>query len=264
MQSLGVFTVATNDYLQHWMKMVTSFDKQISKQVRCKFYVFTDQPSAALEHAKTLTAGSSVKIIEVPNYGWPEATILRFDLISSVCEQAQEDVLMHLDADMFVHKPLEVDFLTASDSYGIFAVAHPGFYKSFLKKQKLDGCITRSSRGLVKKWPGISVKGAWETRTGVSEAYVPPSLRKVYVCGAVWGGKRDRFVPMVRALRDAVARDTRSGEMAIWHDESHLNRWMSENPFELLNPKYCWADPWSRSDGLECIIEAINKEKSEI
>ena len=262
MQSLGVFTVAPNKYLQYWMNMVTSFDRQISNDVRCKFYVFTDQTSLALEHAKTLTAGSSVMVIEVPNYGWPEASILRFEMISSVCEQAQEDVLMHLDADMVIHKPLGEDFLTASDSNGIFAVAHPAFYKSFSRQKHLDRKIRKSSLGLFTKWPLDSVEGSWETRSGVSEAYVPPALRKVYVCGAVWGGKRDKFVPMVRALREAVESDARRGQMATWHDESHLNKWMSEHPFELLDPKYCWAEPWSRSDGLECIIEAVVKGKN--
>lgn len=203
-------------------------------------------------------------VIQVPNYGWPEASILRFEMISSVCEQAQEDVLMHLDADMVLHKPLGKDFLTALDSNGIFAVAHPAFYKSFLRQKHLDRKIRKLSLGLFTRWPFISVEGSWETRAGVSEAYVPPALRKVYVCGAVWGGKRDKFTSMVRALREAVESDTRSGQIATWHDESHLNKWMSEHPFELLDPKYCWAEPWSRSDGLECIIEAVVKGKSEV
>jgi hypothetical protein len=251
--------VATNQYLQYWMKMVTSFDRQISNKVRCKFYVFTDQPSLALEHAKTLSTSSSVMAIEVPNYGWPDATILRFDMISSVCEQAQEEVLMHMDADMVVHKPLGEDFLTASDSHGVFAVAHPVFYKSFSRQKHLDEKIRKSSLGLFTKWPFNSVEGSWETRDGISEAYVPSPLRKVYLCGAVWGGKRNKFVAMVRDLRESVARDTRSGQMATWHDESHLNKWMSEHPFQLLDPKYCWTEQWSRPDGLQCIIEAVDK-----
>lgn len=263
MQSLGVFTVATNEYLSYWMKMVTSFDMQMSNRVRCKFYVFTDQPSIALEHAKTLSTDSSVMVVEVPNYGWPDATILRFDMISSVCQQAKEDVLMHLDADMLVHRPLEEDFLKATNSQDIFAVAHPAFYKSFLRKKHFDSQIQKLSLGLFTKWPFVTAEGSWESRKGLSDAFVPPSLRKVYLCGAVWGGRRDKFISMVRSLQEAVARDSSSGQMATWHDESHLNKWMSENPFELLDPKYCWAEPWSRSDGLKCIIEAVVKGKSE-
>lgn len=261
MNTIGIFTVATNKYLSYWQEMVRTFDYFAGSKWDCTFYVFTDNPEKATEFGQTLKHNSKVNAVKIPNYGWPDATILRFELIESIVKSCTENVLMHLDADMEVHAPFDEQFNSENWKSGIFLVGHPGFYKQYLKTQTGTKfsvkIIEKIKQVLGSKYP-IHPLGAWESRRE-SSAFVDSAARKVYVCGATWGGVNAAFQEMVRRLANQTRSDRDKNVMAEWHDESHLNRWASENSFQLLDPSYCYAEPFSDNAGLTKIILAVDK-----
>lgn len=61
--------------------------------------------------------------------------------------------------------------------------------------------------------------------------------------------------------------DDHSGVTACWHDESHLNRYLSVcSPAVVLSPSYCMPDdasgyPWL--SGMERTIVAVDKTAEE-
>ena len=48
---------------------------------------------------------------------------------------------------------------------------------------------------------------------------------------------------MSEVIADRVTKDLEKGVIALWHDESHMNRYMIDNPPTLsLTPSYCFAE----------------------
>ena len=48
---------------------------------------------------------------------------------------------------------------------------------------------------------------------------------------------------MAEVLADRVTRDLDNGVIALWHDESQMNRYLIDNPPTLsLTPSYCFAE----------------------
>ena len=46
-----------------------------------------------------------------------------------------------------------------------------------------------------------------------------------------------------RVISDRVTKDLENGVIALWHDESHLNRYLIDNPPSItLDPSYCFAE----------------------
>ena len=61
-----------------------------------------------------------------------------------------------------------------------------------------------------------------------SRAYMEPGApRLCYFAGGLVGGRTEEFVEMAKAIRAAIDEDDGREVVAIWHDESHLNKYLS-------------------------------------
>ncbi len=48
---------------------------------------------------------------------------------------------------------------------------------------------------------------------------------------------------MAEVISDRVSKDLENGVVALWHDESHMNRYLIDNPPSTsLTPSYCFAE----------------------
>ena len=81
-------------------------------------------------------------------------------------------------------------------------------------------------------------------RNPKSLAYVSPDEETVtYYAGGFNGGRTKNFIEMSEVIADRVNKDLEKDVIALWHDESHMNRYMIDNPPTLeLNPEYCYAE----------------------
>jgi histo-blood group ABO system transferase len=80
-------------------------------------------------------------------------------------------------------------------------------------------------------------------RNPESLAYVPVGQGKMYYAGGFNGGKSEVFMKMAAQIADNVLIDQEKGIVALWHDESHMNRYLIDNPPTLtLDPNYCFAE----------------------
>ena len=100
LESLNFVSIATNSYLDFWKKQALSLDKFLESDSSAKIFLFTDQVNAAKTFADQLDK-ISIEIFEIPNYGWPEATLLRYEILAnSPIDWSSNDVFIYLDADM--------------------------------------------------------------------------------------------------------------------------------------------------------------------
>ena len=66
---------------------------------------------------------------------------------------------------------------------------------------------------------------------------------------------------MAGNLRDAIEADRQNGLMAVWHDESHLNRYLHAHPPKRLTPAYCYPESgWSHLAHVAPVIVALDKD----
>lgn len=141
---------------------------------------------------------------------WPLITLQRFDTFLAHQAAYDTDYLFYMDIDVEMIDAVRADVL--SD----FVVTQHHWFAAYPEKH------------------------TFETRPE-STAYVAPDRMGAYVAGGFFGGKRDRFLTVARQLKTNIDADSAKDIVAIWHDESHLNRYVSDNPdVKLLSPEYCY------------------------
>lgn len=258
MTSFGVVSIATgSEYWIHWSNQVKSFRETTSNFSQIQFYLLTDNPKEAVLLAKNLEM--RLKVFKIPSYGWPEATLLRYREISKVKESLIEEVIIYLDADMLIRRDFFRILKPAHWLNGVALVAHPGYWRPrgvpkitfyFANPQKLFSDIYN--------WIIKGGLGSWEKRK-VSTAFVPRNKRETYVCGGTWMGLRMQFFKMVEECEKSVDLDLENNLVAIWHDESYLNKWKSKNPTSILNPSFCFDPTYPQLRNLPEYIRAVQK-----
>ena len=147
--------------------------------------------------------------IHQPDLEWPKATMLRYHAIL-----AQQELLLKyehvflMDTDMQVVRKIESSEIC---SVGLTAVLHPGFPTTFERRKE-------------------------------SRAYIegnPP-----YYQGCFIGGKTQAFLEMCSTISSNIDTDSTNDITAVWHDESHLNWYLSQHPpTTTLSPPWAWPDP---------------------
>jgi len=208
--------------------------------------VLTDDPTAARSMSFERQRVDLV-VVEIPAYGWPDATLLRFHLMSEAWGKAYSETIVYLDADMQFVAPVSVsDLVTPLEEAeaDIALVNHPGYF----------------NRNPANRWIYRTSLGPWENASE-SAAYVPFEKRRTYVCGGMFWGRRDGFRRMMQELSQAVKNDRIRGVRAKHNDESHLNRWYVDNQASCVVEPPRWAhDPTYRHlRGLKPIVEAVRK-----
>ena len=94
--------------------------------------------------------------------------------------------------------------------------------------------------------PGfINQRGSYETNRN-SVACVFENEGKYYFAGGFYGGSRKEFIQLLETTCSQIAKDFTKNIIAVWHDESHLNRYFIDNePTLILSPSYCYPENWN-------------------
>jgi len=154
--------------------------------------LFTDSP----------TQYDVAKQVTIPHAGWPYVTLMRYHTMLGQREWlSAHSHIFYLDIDMEVVGPGGEEIL----SDGITGTIHTSFILS-----KGTYCTPeenpRSTACLSKK-----------------------DIRKMYT-GCFVGGESKAFLSMCETISKNTDIDNANGFIAVWHDESHLNRYLYDHP----------------------------------
>lgn len=257
-RSFGILTIATNIYIDYWMSMATSVEDSLEDDDFVISYVFTDQVDLANDFASKLRK-LRVVVTRIEPYGWPDATLLRYEIFSKHSHLFTTDCLMYLDADMLICKNFINFFDLQCQGSDVIGVLHPGYWRP---SRKVIFYLNNPKMiiGDVRQFFKIGGIGSWETNHK-SLAFVKRRLRRQYYCGGVWLGQTHSVLQMINVLSKRVNMDLRNGIIAKWHDESHLNYWFANNPHQTLGPEFCFVKEYVYLQSLEPVIIAVTKEK---
>jgi histo-blood group ABO system transferase len=147
----------------------------------------------------------NVTVIPTEHRPWPWMTLGRYHLIQTLKKYPKKDYYYYIDADMLV-----------IDSVG----------------DEILGKRVAAIHGKFKKKPGNF------DRNPLSLAYVPEEITNPYFCGGFQGGSN--FLKDAKELSKRIDIDFRNEIIALWHDESHWNRYCLDNsPDVILSHHYC-------------------------
>jgi len=202
-----ILTIATNKYIQFVERLYDNIADNFLPDHHMECLLFT-------EHE--VDASSNVRVSQIEHEDWPIPTLKRYnyfmkekDFISTF------DYCYYFDVDMGIVDKVGDEVL----SDGIVATMHP--YQSFLPKESRS--YDRNPKSL---------------------AYVAPGEEgENYYAGGFNGGSTKEFLKMSEVIADRVTKDLENDVIALWHDESQMNRYLIDNPPALsLTPSYCFAE----------------------
>ena len=187
-----------------------------------------------------------------PYTGFPSATLHRYHTFLRAEEQLRAyDQIFYCDVDMEFVAPVRLEDIA---SEGITATLHPGFIVDRSKTKEWTGKYLPSRAGTPERRPE-------------STAYIPEGATNAYYCGGFNGGDALSFLEMAHAIKKNVDIDTQKGIIALWNDESHLQRYLWEHPpARVLTPSFCYPEDyrgqWAwRPEHFKPVLLALDKSK---
>lgn len=151
--------------------------------------------------------------VEQKRLGWPYDTLFRFKVYYDNKHLFKKmDYLFAVDADM-----LFVDHVGSEILSDRVATLHPGY---------------------------VGKKGPYEKKRHTM-ARVKKHEEKNYYCGGFYGGRKKEFLRLCNYTTKNIKIDLKNDFIAVWHDESHINRFFIDRPpTKVLSPSYCYPESW--------------------
>lgn len=157
---------------------------------------------------------------------WPAPTLMRYHLFLQQEELLKDyDYLFYMDADMRVVDFIESDIL----GEGLTAAQHPmyalrpQYWLPYEPNPKSTAYIPQTGKMMQGE------KG--------------PYFQPLYYAGGFQGGETKAFIKAMKVMRKNIDKDYMNNYTARWNDESHWNKYLSENPpAVVLSPSYIYPD----------------------
>jgi hypothetical protein len=233
--NLAVIFIGTGKYINFLPSWYESCEKNLVPNTEKEYFVFTD---GVLEGAP-----DNVNHITQEHLPWPYITLERFKYIGKVSHNFSKfDYILFLDADTRVVETITEEELFTDKKY--IGVHHPCHY--------------------LKMQPHNKFPGAFETREDSKAGIVDGDDTSVYFQGCVWGGKMPYIVDMINELTNRTQDDLDRNVIAIWHDESQMNKFFSERreDVHVLGPEYAYPEVFSSSCNFDPKIVHLAKDNS--
>jgi hypothetical protein len=264
-ESVGILMIATNGYLERWFDTATGIEQHgFLKAKRVSIHLFTNRVDEAQRWGEINLRRVNLITHKIKGWGWPEATLFRYQFFMEASESISEKLLMYCDSDMLIKEDFENLLDPETWIGGIAFVQHPGFFRNSGIKGLIDYFINPRLLGplvqaKIARTPGL---GSWENSRS-STAYLELKQRKNYVHGAVWFGKRDPVMKMCKWLAENIRKDLSSGYIAKWHDESHLNCYLGKYGGSILSNELSGVSNYRHLNKFNSRIVTVEKSSGE-
>ena len=180
-------------------------------------------------------APREIKVYKQEHLAWPNITLKRFEIIKKARNFIETcDWLVFLDADTRVVTPITEEELFTDNPY--FGVHHPCHAMKMWPHFREDIDPQHPGAYEYTDQPANGIR----SRASVTREEMP----EIYIQGCLWGGKVPQVLDMIDELDSRVEEDLANDLIAVWHDESHLNKFYSENinDFHILGPEYAYPE----------------------
>ena len=212
MKKVGILYICTGEYSNFWDNFYQSCEKHFASECERHYFIFTD-------NTKFLDLKiNRVHPIFQEQMKWPYPTLFRYKIFNQYREHFQDmDYLIFCNANLLFQDSISLYDLF-KERY-MFAVLHPGYYDKS-----------------IDKFP--------DETNQKSLAYIKRDNSSKYVCGGFNGGTLGKFLSMSKELSENIDEDLSNNIIAIWHDETHFNKYveLNKNIINMLDSGYCFPE----------------------
>lgn len=235
LMKVAITFIGTGEYLNFLPKYYNNIHEYFLPNTEKNFFVFTDGEGEFPE---------DVNVYFQEHLNWPFITLKRFEILNKAREELSKcDWLVFIDADALVVDTIsEEEFFTDKP---LFGVHHPCHY--------------------LQMPPHNQSPGAFETNpNSLSFIDVDKINPRVYYQGCLWGGRIPEILKMIDTLQERVNTDLQNDVIAVWHDESHINKYFIENDklVHTFAPEYAYPEVFSQYCNFEPKIVHLSKNNS--
>jgi hypothetical protein len=225
---IAILYICTGKYSIFWNDFYKSSEKFLLTDHSKYYFVFTDSDEIA-------AVGRIHKIYQSKR-GFPLDSLLRFEMFMTIREVLKSyDYIFFFNSNIQFISPVGNEILPDDSQGGLVGFLHPGYYNK-----------------RVFWFP-------YEKRKK-STAYISPQTGKLkYYMGAANGGRSKDYLKLIETCYMNTQSDLQKGTMAIYHDESHLNRYLAGKQILELSPAYLYPEDSNLEFDPKVLI--VNKAK---
>lgn len=235
---VAIIFIGTAKYLDFLPGYYQQAEKNLFPGVEKQYFVFTDGDLGG-------ELPDNMTVVPQEHLPFPYITLYRFDIINRSLHLMEDCThLLFLDADTQVVSPVEFGEVFIEDK-PLTGVHHPCHALGFNPHQEFPG--------------------AFETNPASKCAVKPEDDTSMYWQGCVWGGRMDAAKELVQELDYRVKADEDLGIVAVWHDESQINKYFIERKplVHTLEPNYAYPELFSHMMKSQPKIVHLSKDNSE-
>lgn len=229
--SIAILYICTGKYSVFWPGFYESSEEYFLPKSRKRYFVFSDTLSGPLP--------DNVTLIYQEKMGWPYDTLKRFHLFNSIEARLKDfNFIFFCNANLEFKKTISEDILTnEKGDADLIVVKHPFFY-----------------------WVKHPSSYPYE-RNKKSTAFMKKNWGFMYAFGAFNGGRSESYLKMVNELKRRIDVDLGNDIIALWHDESQLNRYIFETKenLKILECNYACPEGQSRPEVGEIYTLVLDK-----
>ena len=207
---IAIVFLGTDKYIKFFPKYYVTIKRKFLTKTIKKFFVLTDKIHNPYLKKKDIT------IVPVKHTTFPFSTLLRFRYMDKISKKLKSySHIIFIDADMYINCFIsEKEFFFHNKP--LFGVRHP----NFLKK-----------------------RGTFEYNLNSLASVNQDDDLSIYIQGCFWGGKTNSVLKLIKILNKRINEDLKKKIIAIFHDESHLNKYFIENKelFYIYNLSYAYS-----------------------
>lgn len=205
--NIGILLISIGKYNVFFNDIYESSENFFLTNHKKTYYVFTDGD---------IINTSNVKKIYQENLGWPNNTMMRFEMFNKIHEQlSKEDYLFFLNVNMLFVDSVGDEILPKNENNFLMGVNHPGYYNKEINQFPYE-------------------------RRDESNFKIPYNSGTHYYQGCFNGGSSEKFLEMSFILSKKINNDLENGIIPVYHDESALNwYYVDKNPL-LMGCEYAY------------------------
>ena len=233
---VAICFIGTGKYLNYLPNYYEHIEEHFLPESEKTFLVFTDGELDGMP--------DNVIHYQQDHLDWPFITLKRFEILNQARQEIMKnDWFVFIDADALVTSDItEEEFFDSSKPF--FGVHHPCH---FLGMQ-----------------PHGKFPGAFETNPKCRASITEDADFSTYWQGCLWGGKVPYVFELIDELQNRTNDDLKDDIIAVWHDESHLNKFFIENKERVhtLPSSYAYPEDFADACDFEAKIVHLSKNNS--
>jgi len=233
---VAITFIGTNKYLDFLPKYYENIEKYFLPNTEKTILVFTD--------GELDDTPDNITVYHQEHLPWPFITLKRFEILNKARKEIEEhDLLVFIDADGLV-----VDQITEEEFFvdkPLFGVHHPCHFLGMPPHNRMPGAFETNTR----------------SRAYLDLEKIKP---KVYYQGCLWGGKVPEVCDMMDTIMGRTNLDLEDDIIAVWHDETHINKYLNENQDKVhtFGPEFAYPECFSSYCNFEPRIVHLAKDNS--